>query len=73
MKTYKVELGTLISSENGRCGGPQYGEVYTAPKGQKGYIAGYRRHDCVGAGLMGIERFETLQAAQSYSISVTMS
>ncbi len=64
-------LGKLISTQDGRCSGPSYGEVYTAPKGQSGYIAGYRNKSCLGLGLMGREWHATMRAAQEAALRMT--
>lgn len=63
-------LGKLISTEDGRTSGPRYGEVYTAPAGEKGYIAGYRTHANEGLGLIGRKWFATLKAAQNYAVKM---
>ena len=65
------KLGTLITTHNGRCHGPRYGEVYTAPKGEQGYIAGYCSHASQGLGLIGREWFATLKEAQIYALTKT--
>ena len=64
-------LGKLISTQDGRTGGPCYGECYTAPAGEQGFIAGYRRRDAAGLGLIGREWFAKKQAALDYMVRVT--
>ncbi len=66
-----TKLGKLVSSEAGKCAGPKYGEVYTAPAGEHGYIAGYRSTANVGLGLMSRKWFPTLRQAQDYSVQVS--
>lgn len=65
------KLGKLVSSEEGKVRGPSYGQVYTAPAGGKGYIAGYRSRVAIGQGLMGAQAFATLKAAQDYAVQVS--
>ena len=65
------KIGKLISSQEGKCKGPCYGQIYTAPAGEKGYVAGYRSFAVSGQGLMGIENFATLKAAQDYAVTVS--
>ena len=60
-------LGTLISSLSGYCAGPEYGEVYTAPQGQSGFIAGYRTSASPGLGLIGRRKFASKTAALNYA------
>lgn len=71
MTTATKKLGKLITTHDGRCAGPRYGEVYTAPAGEQGYYAGYRSHAVAGLGLMGVKHFATLKAAQDYAVRVT--
>jgi len=65
------KLGKLISNQDGRCGGPRYGQVYTAPEGDHGFIEGYRRKDNEGLGLIGRKWFATRKAALDYAAKVT--
>lgn len=70
--TQQVEtLGKLVYNQDGRGAGPRYGQVYTAPEGDHGFIAGYRRHDNEGLGLLGRKWFATKKAAQDYAVEVT--
>ena len=64
-------LGKLISTQDGHTGGPCYGECYTAPAGEHGYIAGYRRHDAAGLGLIGRKWFASKKDALDYMVQVT--
>ena len=71
MTATATKIGKLITTHDGRCHGPHYGEVYTAPAGEKGYYAGYRSHANAGLGLMGVRYFDRLQDAQDYAVRVT--
>lgn len=66
--TTTIKAGKLITTYDGKCRGPRYGEVYTASAGEKGYVAGYRTHASAGLGLLGVERFDSLKAAQDYAV-----
>lgn len=66
-----TKLGKLISSEEGKCRGPRYGQVYTAPAGEKGFVAGCKNTSCLSLGLLYAERFPTLSDAQDYAVSLT--
>lgn len=65
------KLGKLILSYEGRCRGPEYGEVYTAPEGQHGYYAGCRSHAVPGAGLMDVKHFARLEDAENHACWLT--
>lgn len=65
------EIGKLITTHEGKCRGPRYGEVYTAPAGEKGFVAGYRSHANRGLGLIGREWFATQKEAQDYAVQVS--
>ena len=65
------KLGKLITSHSGKCRGPRYGEVYTAPQGEAGFIAGYRSHASEGLGLMGREWFAKQKDSQDYAVQVS--
>lgn len=69
MNANQVEnLGKLIYSLEGRCRGPKFGEVYTAPAGEQGFIAGYRSTAVSGIGLVGRKWFATRKAAQDFAV-----
>lgn len=59
-------LGSLVLSRDGHTAGPYYGEVYTAPSGQHGYIAGVRNKAALGIGLYQRAWFSTRTAAEDY-------
>ena len=61
-------LGTLITTHEGRCRGPKYGEVYTAANGEQGFVAGYRTHANPGLGLIGRQWFAKQKQAQDYAV-----
>jgi hypothetical protein len=66
-----MKLGKLISSEDGKCKGPCYGVVYTAPEGGKGYIAGHRNRTVPNAAILIAERFAKLSDAQDFAVRST--
>lgn len=57
--------GEVVYTMAGHCPGPQYGVVVRAKDG--GYIAGYRRTDCEGVGMMGERYFSSRRAAEDYA------
>ena len=69
--TTELKLGKLITTHDGRCRGPRYGEVYTAAAGETGFIAGYRSHAAFGLGLIGARHFAKRLAAQNYAVQCT--
>lgn len=64
-QTTTSELGTLIVNRDGRTPGPRYGQIYTAPQGQRGYIA-LVRNRAAGNHAYEHESFATLAQAQDY-------
>ncbi len=69
-QTTSTKVGKLILHRDGHTGRPQFGEIYTAPAGEKGFVAGYRDHANLGLGLLSIERFATLAAAEQYLVDL---
>ena len=65
------KLGKLVANMDGNCRGPRYGQVYTAPEGEKGFIAGYRNQASEGVGLMGRKWFATQKQAEDYAVQVS--
>lgn len=71
MNANEIKTGKLITTHDGRCHGPRYGEVYTAATGEHGFVAGYRSHANYGLGLMGVRHFATQREAQDYAVQVS--
>lgn len=69
INTSGTQTGKLITSHQGRCRGPRYGEVYTAPAGHAGYVSG-RRNDTVPGRLMDCEWHATQAAAQDRAVTL---
>jgi hypothetical protein len=65
------KLGKMIMNNEGRTAGPKYGQVFTAPAGEHGFIAGYRRTDNEGLGLIGREWFAKKRDAENYATKHT--
>lgn len=67
----KSGLGTCIKTYSGRTKGPHYGEAYTAPEGEQGYISGYRSTHSEGLGLMSRQHHATADEATQRACELT--
>ena len=60
-------LGELVINRDGHVSGPRYGQVYTAPAGEKGYIAGVR-NKAAGDQLYARVWRATVEEAEDYLV-----
>jgi hypothetical protein len=71
IKKSTTKLGKCITSYDGRCTGPRYGEVYTVPAGYEGYVSGARSHASPSLGLMEPQWHNTLEEAKDRAWSLS--